>query len=336
MSGLWPTVHSPQSIVSSMIFIVGATCTGKTQLGIELAKIIPSEIISADSRQIYKYLNIGTAKPKGTWQKINGVNKFIVDGIPHHLIDFLSPEEYFSAGDFVRLTDRIVNEIKSNNKIPIIVGGTGLYISSYLHRLAFLPKRNENLRNELLELEKKQKKSLYNKLQKIDPVAAQKIHPNNLQRIVRALEVYYLTGKPISYWWQQNKQQVTGNKEQVLLIGLYQPRKILYERINDRVEKMLNAGMIEETEKLLKDGYKPNCYAMQSIGYKHVVAYIKNQIGFEKMKQLIKQDTRNYAKRQITWFKREKDIIWFDTSRVELSDILKHTQELWKKLSLSG
>ncbi|MDI6640688.1 MAG: tRNA (adenosine(37)-N6)-dimethylallyltransferase MiaA [Elusimicrobiota bacterium] len=364
-----------------MIIITGPTCTGKTALGIELAKNLQevegrdnTEIISADSRQVYKYLTVGTAKPIGRWEKTgryNNISRYVVDGgrysIPYHLVDFLEPHEVFSAGDFVRLTESIVNQLIEKNKIPIIVGGTGLYIWSYLYGICPLPKRDENIREMLKNEEKKHGRGyLYNKLYRFDPEAAKRIHPNNQQRIIRALEVYYLTGNPISYWWAKNTN--TKSQPQLsrmlrnhnILIGLYQPREILYQRINKRVCEMLQNGMIEETQELLRGKYRgdydESCPAMQSVGYKHVVSYLKRQISFDDMKLFIQQDTRNYAKRQITWFKRmgrwgrggvkewingdkcEGDIIWFDTSRVKLTEIVKFilkNHAIWRK-SLSS
>lgn len=327
-----------------MIFIVGPTCSGKTTVAIELAKSINGEIISADSRQIYKYLSVGTAKPAGSWeleaesrnQKVNN-QKFYVDGIPYYLVDFLDPSQYFSAGEFVRATDNIIEQIKLNKKTAIIAGGTGLYISSYLYGLTNLPERNENLRTQLIKLEKQQGKGyLYKELSKIDPKAARKIHPNNLHRIIRALEVYYLTGKPISQLWNKKVNSVLNTEVKLkvknyLLVGLYLPREILYKRINSRVEYMLQSGMIEETQRLLKEGYTECCPAFQSIGYKHVISFLKKEISYNHMKESIKKDTRNYAKRQMTWFKRDKEITWIDINTTGLTKTVKLIKDLWKK-----
>jgi len=286
------------------LVIVGATATGKTSVAIKLAKKISGEIISADSRQIYKYLTVGTAKPQGY-------------DIPYHLVDFLEPKEKFSAGEFVRLAEEFIEKIAARGKQPIIVGGTGLYIKTLIDGIVRLPSADEKLRQKLHKLvETRGKKHLHMLLKKFDPASAEKIHPNNTVRIIRALEVYYLTGKPISHWHKihscHSEPAVAGEESrfQFKIFGLEWQRDVLYERINNRVNWMLDNGMIEETRKLIKKGYQKDCPALQSLGYKWVLDYLENKIDYNKMQQLIMRDTRHYAKRQRTWFKKDKRINW--------------------------
>lgn len=309
-----------------MIIICGPTATGKTNLGLKIASVFNTEIISADSRQIYKYLNIGTSKPSGIWQQKNSV--YSVKSIPYHLVDFLQPDKIFSAGDFVKISKTIIKELKKKNKIPVIAGGTGFYIKSLVDGIDKLPTRNQKIRENLEELQKKfGGEYLYQQLKIVDPVSAQKIHPNNIQRIIRALEVYQITGKPISYFhritsplplspplplsilWRGIKGEVNEN---IIMIGLLPQRVILYKKIEERVRTILETGMIEETKKLLEKKFSQDYPALKSLGYKHILKYLKNQLSYDKMKELITVDTKHYAKRQITWFKKDNRIKWFE------------------------
>ncbi|MBU0952049.1 MAG: tRNA (adenosine(37)-N6)-dimethylallyltransferase MiaA [Elusimicrobia bacterium] len=314
-----------------MIFIAGPTGSGKTSVSIGLArKIKNAEIISADSRQIYKHLSVGTAKPAGKWVNIEGYRAFIYENIPHHLIDIIEPTEFFSAGDFVELSNEAAAETKKRNNIPIFVGGTGLYIDSFIDGIAKLPQKNEQIRKELYELEKKEGRAyLHNKLKEVDPESAVNIHPNNIHRIIRALEVYHITGSPISIWHEKHKKSLKSKYEKHTIFALNWDRKILYDRINQRVEGMLENGMIEETEKILtKNPAIVNSPALKSLGYKYVVDFLNKTINFEQMKSLIQQVTRNYAKRQLTWFNKNKDINWINCDNLEIGEI---TEILWKK-----
>ena len=321
------------------LVIVGATATGKTSVAIKLAKKISGEIISADSRQIYKYLTVGTAKPQGY-------------DIPYHLVDFLEPKEKFSAGEFVRLAEEFIEKIAARGKQPIIVGGTGLYIKTLIDGIVRLPSADEKLRQKLHKLvETRGKKHLHMLLKKFDPASAEKIHPNNTVRIIRALEVYYLTGKPISHWHKihpsplplpQRREEESilnplpqGERNKVRgfkIFGLEWQRDVLYERINNRVNWMLDNGMIEETRKLIKKGYQKDCPALQSLGYKWVLDYLENKIDYNKMQQLIMRDTRHYAKRQRTWFKKDKRINWIKLKEPFKSD--RVADDIWKKFYL--
>jgi len=314
-----------------MIFIVGPTGSGKTSVSIELAqKLKNAEIISADSRQIYKHLSAGTAKPAGKWENTSTGKTYVYENIPHHLIDIIEPDTFFSAGDFVELSNKIIKEITGRENTHIFVGGTGLYVDSYINGIAKLPERNEQLRKEFSELEKNKGKTfLHDKLKSIDPKSAQKIHQNNIHRIIRALEVYYLTGTPISKWHENHKNTPTQPTEKHKLFGLNWSRKTLYERINKRVEQMIENGMVEETKSIVSKGLTiENCPALKSVGYKYVIEYLNRKINSQQMQALIQQDTRNYAKRQLTWFKRNKDIQWIDCDNLENGEI---TEILWKK-----
>lgn len=290
----------------SLPAIVGQTASGKTQVGVELAKLVDGEIISCDSRQVYKYLDIGTNK-EGILVK----NLRFIDNIPQYLTDIIKPDEIYSAGNFLKDATSIIEKIKKKNKVPIIVAGTGLYLKSLINGLAPLPQKNENIRQKLY---KKTKIELYSELKKIDPIAANKIHPNNIQRIIRALEVYYLTGFPISYFHSSSPSFKKGTKYKILQFGLLWNKQKLRERIKKRIEKMLNSGLIEETKKVLKLGYDESCPAFQSIGYKQILLYIKNVISYEEMKEKIFFDTWQYAKRQLTWFRKDKTINWIKIS----------------------
>ncbi|MFH2071017.1 MAG: tRNA (adenosine(37)-N6)-dimethylallyltransferase MiaA [Elusimicrobiota bacterium] len=299
-----------------MIFIFGPTCSGKTAVALELANMINGEIISADSRQVYRHLSAGTAKPEGKWRYGNcSCGAFIVDGVPYHLVDFLEPDETFSAGEFVRRATLLAGKIKKRGGVPIITGGTGLYIRLFRNGVTPLPGRDENVRSELLGLEKKYGRPyLHKKLAAIDPVSAERIHPNNIQRMIRAIEVHQITGVPFSQVVQQGKIQhphqgknkMKGLKNAVA-VCLSMDREKLYKRINNRVRQMLSNGMIDETVAVVGMGSPDDCPAFKSVGYRHVISYLKNKISFNYMEEKIAQDTRNYAKRQITWFKKERD-----------------------------
>jgi len=306
-----------------MIFIVGPTCSGKTSTSIELAKKIKgAEIISADSRQVYKYFSVGTAKPAGKWEPLKGKLAFFCEGIAHHLVDFLDPGNYFSAGSFAELASEKAAEIKKRGGTPVFVGGTGLYIDSFINGIAAMPQRDETIREELLKLEKKRGRAyLHKKLEEADPISAKNIHPNNIHRVIRALEIFRITGRPISELHKTDRLSRAGKKEKHSIFGLKLDRAELYEKINKRVEWMLENGMVEETKQILSLGYNlENSPALKSVGYPHVIEFLENRLPFEKMKSLIQQDTRNYAKRQMTWFNRNKDINW----------VAK--EDIWKKL----
>jgi tRNA dimethylallyltransferase len=301
--------------MDSIIVIVGPTASGKTKISIELAKDINGEIISADSMQVYRFMDIGTAKP----------NMKEMSGIKHYLIDEILPDEEFSVARFKELALKYIKEIKSKGKIPIIVGGTGLYINSLIYNIEFSETDIDwDLREQLKkEAENKGNKFLHDKLREIDPEAADRIHVNDIKRIIRAIEIFKTTRKPISY--HQELSKLNPPEYNFILIGLRMNRHKLYERINKRVDLMLEAGLIEEVKKIKKLGYDKYSVAMQGLGYKEILAYLRGELTYEECIDLLKRNTRRYAKRQITWFRKIQDIYWIDVDKCEdQGEILKN------------
>lgn len=288
-------------IMSRVIVIAGPTASGKTNLSIELAKRLNGEIISADSMQIYKYMDIGTAKPTVAEMQ----------GIKHYLIDEVLPSEEFNVVKFKELAEKYIEDIIAKGKLPIIVGGTGLYISSLIDNINFSESECDwELRESLKkEAEEYGAQYLHDKLKQVDEEAANNIHPNNIKRVIRALEVYYQTEKPISYHNEMSK--VVPSKYDFVLIGLTMDRHLLYDRINKRVDIMLENGLVEEVKKLVKLGFADSITSMQGIGYKEILAYLNGENSLEEAVEIIKRDSRRYAKRQLTWFRRIKEITWF-------------------------
>ena len=288
--------------MDKVIVIVGPTASGKTKMSIELAKQINGEIISADSMQIYKYMDIGTAKP--TLEERQGIR--------HYLIDEVTPADEFSVARFQGLALKYIEEIISKNKIPIVVGGTGLYINSLIYNIKFTEINTDwELRKKLQEVAReKGNEYLHSELRKIDPEAAEKIHVNDTRRIVRALEVYYITNKPISYYQKISRSEPP--KYKFILFGIRMDREKLYNRINKRVDEMIEKGLVDEVKRLLEMGYDKCSIAMQGLGYKEILWYLKGEANLSEVIELLKRDTRRYAKRQMTWFTSIKDIIWLD------------------------
>jgi len=298
-------------IKEKIIIISGPTAVGKTKLSIELAQKFNGEIINADSIQIYKGLNIGSAK----------ITEDEKQGIAHHLIDFLSPFDTYSVGDYVKNAKNIISDIISRKKTPIIVGGTGLYISSLLFEIGSTCGKDEKYREKLEKyIQNNSLDNLYVKLQEIDPESAEKIHPHQKDRIIRALEIYHLTGKKKS----EQKNSTESNYD-YLLFGLYDDREIVYDRINKRVDKMLEDGLLEEVKNLINLGITKTNQCSEAIGYKEPYEYLTGNISKEEFVEKLKQNTRNYAKRQITWLKKMPNIIWKKYS--EKNDIFKMVGE---------
>lgn len=291
---------------NNLIILLGPTGVGKTDISTKLAqKMSDIEIISADSMQIYKYMDIGTAKP----------NKNILKAIKHHMIDIVDPSENFDVIQYSKLATNIILGVFKRGKIPILAGGSGLYISSIINPLFTGPAKNIEYR-EILEGEAKihGKKYLYDKLSRIDPISASKIKSNDLRRIIRALEVYKSTGKTISYL--QKKAFNENPKFKYHIIGLKRDRKNLYQRINLRVDKMIKDGFIEEVKMLREMGYKEDLNSMQGLGYKQINKYLDGEYEKETAINLIKRDTRRYAKRQMTWFNHKtKNIEWINLDK---------------------
>lgn len=305
-----------------LIIIAGPTATGKTKLSVELAKIVDGEIISADSIQVYKGMDIGSAK----------VTKEEMCGIRHHLIDVLEPSEEFNITVFQRLAKAAIEDIYSRGKVPILAGGTGFYIQSVLYDIDFTEnEENSEIREELvrISLEENGKDILFDMLREIDPKSAASIDKNNVKRIIRAIEFYKLSGKKISeHNEEQSKKEAAYNASFFVLTD---DRKVLYERIDRRVDKMISDGLVDEVKALLKCGMTKDMVSMQGIGYKEIVSYLNGEITLDEAVYIIKRDTRHFAKRQITWFKREKDVIWFDRSIMSEDEIIKAMTEAYNK-----
>ena len=284
-----------------VIVICGPTASGKTALSIELAKQINGEIVSCDSMQIYKDMNIGTAKPTEEEQK----------GIKHYLIDFVSPDERYSVADYKQDAKKAIKEILKKGKVPIVVGGTGLYIDSLIYEIEYQDiEFDEKYRKQLEERSKKEGlEVLYNEAKKIDPEAITKISPNDKKRILRILEIYNATGK------NKTEQEKESRKNEVefdyKVYAISWDREKLYDRINQRVDIMIDQGLIEEVQKIYSK-YNKFPTAMQGLGYKEVLEYLEGKCNKQEMIDKIKQETRRYAKRQLTWFRKNKQTIWLD------------------------
>ena len=294
-----------------LVVLIGPTAVGKTKLSIELAKQLNGEIISGDSMQIYRGLDIGTAK----------ITKEEMEGIPHHLIDLKDPDEPFSVAEFQQIVREKITEITKRKKLPMIVGGTGLYIQSVIYDYQFSPQNYHNKWRKILEkkLEIEGSKSLYDELKQIDPKSAEKIHPNNHRRVIRALEIYYSTGKTMSDYLAMQANTLL---YEAAIIGLTMEREKLYERINQRVDEMIQKGLIDEVKRLYDQGLR-NCQSIQAIGYKELYAYFDGLLTLEEAIELLKKNTRRYAKRQYTWFKNKMDVEWFDVTKEPFDQVLK-------------
>jgi tRNA dimethylallyltransferase len=283
-----------------LVVIVGPTAVGKTELSLELAEQFHGEIISGDSMQVYRGMDIGTAKATPEERA----------RVPHHLIDIIDPDEEYSVALFQEAATRLITEINQRGRLPFIVGGTGLYIESVTHRFQFAQaEQDRELRDRLQRLaETEGAEALHRRLARIDPVTAERLHPNDVKRVIRAMEIYELTGQKMSDYQHRAAQ----SPYDLLMIGLTMDRGKLYERINLRVDKMIEAGLVEEVRRLLDRGYNPSCTSMQGLGYKELVPYLYGEITLEKAINDIKQRTRHFAKRQLSWFRRMSEIHWFD------------------------
>lgn len=295
-----------------LLVLGGPTAVGKTELSIKLAKELKGEIISADSMQIYKYMDIGSAK----------VTEQEMDGIKHHLIDLIEPNVPFSVADFKEYGEIALKNILSKNKFPIIAGGTGLYINSLTCNMTFTEaEKDEEYRLYLENLsEEKGNDFVHEMLKEIDPISYKEIHANNRKRVIRALEVYKLTKKPFSSF--NAGEDFYKSDYDVYYYVLTMNRDKLYERINKRVDIMIEKGLLEECIKLREMGYTSDMQSMQGIGYKEILYYLENKISFEDAVNMIKQGSRNYAKRQLTWFRRDKRCIFLDKDVMSEDEIL--------------
>ena len=295
----------------AVIFIVGPTAVGKTRLALLLAQKIDAEIVSADSRQIYKNMDIGTAKP----------DREELAQVPHHFIDILYPDEDYNAGRYAKDARKTINEIVERGKTPLVAGGSGLYIKALIDGFFESPEIDPQVRRKVLrELEEYGATALYKKLVQVDAPYAAKISDNDPQRITRALEVYLSSGIPLSQW---HKQEADKADFTPVMYGLIMERTALYEKIETRVDKMLQDGLVDEVKNLIDMGYSKDLNALNTVGYKEVIQYLEGACDYDEMAKLIKQHSRNYAKRQLTWFRKEKRIHWYNLDEKTFAEIVE-------------
>lgn len=305
-----------------VIIIAGPTCSGKTKVAIDLAKKLNTEIVSADSRQVYKSVNIGTAKPS-----LEELEK-----IRHHFIDYIDPSEDFNVSRFETESIAIFLRLLKAGKIPVVAGGTGLYIKALTDGIFNTVDSDEEYRSLLKgKMIKYGKDFLYDELEKLDPVSASKMLPQNWKRVMRALEVLHLTGKPIWEFQETYRREIDFEFHQY---GLLWERQILYNNIEKRVDRMINSGLVDEIKYLLEQGYSKEINALNTVGYKEIIDYLENNISLERAIELIKRNTRRYAKRQMTWFRKNNKIKWMQINSEEelitVSDlILKDIKFIW-------
>ena len=306
-----------------LVVLTGPTAVGKTSLSIGLAKALDAEIISADSMQVYKYMDIGSAKIR-PWE---------MQGVPHHLVDVLDPREEFHVVRFQQMAKEAMEQIYSRGKIPLLVGGTGFYIQAVTRDIDFSQEGEDSpFRRELEALAReKGAEYLHSRLAQVDEESARKIHPNNVKRVIRALEFYEENHYPISLHNQQEQEKESPYNLAYFILNA--PRDLLYRRIDQRVDQMVEEGLLDEVRHLKDMGCDRSLVSMQGLGYKEILAYLDREISFEEAIRILKRDTRHFAKRQITWFKREKDVIWMDKEKYDydedriLADMLKICEE---------
>lgn len=307
--------QAAQECLIPLLVVVGPTAVGKTKISLAIAQRLNGEIICADSVQVYRYLDIGSAKP--TLQERQG--------IPHHLIDLVDPDVNFTVYDYQQRAHKTIQDIDRRGKLPILTGGTGLYIKAVLDSYHFSSgKANPLIRKRLAEeLALKGQEHLYRLLQRIDPLTAEKVHPNDLRRIKRALEFFYLTGEPISQQRERTRKQKK-NLYRLTMVGLTMKRGCLYERINRRAEQMLQKGLLSEVRQLLAKGYDGSLKSLQSLGYYHLIRYLEGKWDWETAISTLKRDTRRYAKRQLTWFRADERVCWYELKSQAEKPIIDH------------
>ena len=301
-----------KDIPHPLIILTGPTAVGKTDISIRLAKAVNGEIISADSMQVYKYMDIGTAK----------ITPSEMQGVKHHLIDILQPSDEFNVVKFKNMALEAMKEIYDNGHIPIITGGTGFYIQAVLYDIDFKDNDDDmSYRDELAALaDEKGNEYLHDMLAELDPDAAEKIHPNNRKRVIRALEFYHKTGMKIS---EHNEEEAARpSPYNFAYFVLNQNRAVLYDKIDRRIDMMLENGLVGEVRQLMDMGYTRDMVSMQGLGYKEIIDYINGETSLDEAIYILKRDTRHFAKRQLTWFKREKDVIWADKDILDTDDKL--------------
>ncbi|ACA59097.1 tRNA (adenosine(37)-N6)-dimethylallyltransferase MiaA [Candidatus Desulforudis audaxviator] len=283
-----------------LVVITGPTATGKTEVGINVALACGGEIVSADSMMVYRGMDIGTAKPSASEMR----------GVPHHLIDVVDPDEEFNVARYQQLAGEAIVGILGRKRVPLLVGGTGLYIRSVVEDYRFPVRADRRLRNRLQEAaELYGCARLHRHLAVVDPVTARRLHPNDQRRIIRALEVYYQSGIPFSRYPDRRDR---APKYLPVMFGLNMERGRLYRRIEDRVDAMIRAGLVREVQSLLEKGYGPELVAMKGLGYKEIAAHLRGSLTLEEAIHILKRNTRRFAKRQLTWFRRDEQIRWLD------------------------
>ena len=299
-------------MTTPLIILTGPTAVGKTDLSIQLAKAVDAEIVSADSMQIYKYMDIGSAK----------VTEEEMQGVKHYLVDEIEPDMPFSVSEYKRMAEEYIDEISSIGKNVIVTGGTGLYLNSLIYDMDFgKSDANQELREELnKELEENGPAYMYEKLVSLDKEAAERIHPNNTKRVIRAIEVA-MSGEKMNDF---SKDLRYNKKYRPIIIVLNRDRQALYDRINLRVDIMLKNGLIEEVKGLLEKGYTKDMISMQGIGYKEIIKYFDGEYTLDEAIEIIKRDSRRYAKRQLTWFRRYEDAKWFEIDKFDSAEELKN------------
>ncbi len=295
------------------ITVQGPTASGKTTVAIALAKKLNSEIISADSRQIYRYMDIGTAKPS----KMEQVS------VRHHLIDVVNPDESYSAGRFADDAAIIVKSLNEQGKIPVIAGGTGFYIKALQNGLFESPDVDSSLREGLMKDAQESPAKIFRRLEEVDPESANRIHPNDIKRVVRALEVYEQTGEPMSVHWERQRQEKSCQNYNILLNPV---RETLYARINERLDRMMVGGFLEEAKKLLDMGYGADDPGMNAVGYRELVDYLQNGGDLSNAIELAKQKSRNYAKRQVTWYRRGEFDLTLRNADINISAVIREIE----------
>ena len=290
-----------------LIVLTGPTASGKTALSIELAKAIGGEIISADSMQVYRQMDIGTAK----------IRPEEMEGIPHYLVDVLEPDDPFNVVVFQQMAKAAMKKIRENGHIPIIVGGTGFYIQAILNDIDFKENEDDGYRSHLEAMAASDggPERLYEMLKEVDLESTEKIHCHNTKRVIRALEYFHQTGQKISEHNEQESRKESPYNFAYFVLN--RPREVLYERIDQRVDQMMEEGLVQEVRKLKDRGYDRSLVSMQGLGYKEILAYFDGELSLEEAVYILKRDTRHFAKRQLTWFKRERDVLWLDQSKYD-------------------
>ncbi len=306
-----------------LVILTGSTAVGKTALSVRLARAVDGEIISADSMQVYKGMDIGSAKIKPEEMQ----------GIPHHLIDELEPDEPFHVVKFQELAKKYISEIRSRNRIPVLTGGTGFYIQAVLYDIDFTENQEEEEYRRFLEKEAREKggEYLHGLLTAVDPQAAGEIHPHNIKRMIRALEFFHLTGSPISEHNARERERKTPYNAAYFVLN--DRREEIYDRIDRRVDQMIQNGLVGEVESLKKRGFTRDMVSMQGLGYKEMLDYLEGKLSLEEAVRIIKRDTRHFAKRQLTWFRRERDVIWIqrDQYRSDEDAMLRDMLEILRE-----